>query len=450
GRGFSRGGIQVLRMKKRQALIGLFLAAILWPASAGGKVYIDINAPGFSALPIAIPKFEDNSLRKEHDPATGVYLSEVISGDLKKSGLFFLLDPRSFLPTDPRRRKDTIDFRRWTIVGAEVVVLGSYWFRDKAFMAEVGIYDAVQGQRIAAKQYGGSKAGVKRIAHKIANEILYQFTGRPGAFDTSIAFVSNRTGAKEIYVMDCDGSEVEQLTRNNSINLLPRWSHDRRNILYTSYRHGTPGLYVLDMLSMRSRRLIKNDRFNTGGVSSPDGSRIAFVSSRTGNADIYTMNADGTDVRQVTKHWALDVSPAWSPDGDKIAFISDRKGNPHVFVMNADGTDQRRFSYVGKYCASPKWSPDGHSIAFVCREKGGPLQIMLADLAGGRARQITYGPEGKEDPSWSPDGRFIAFSLTQAGNSDIYLVNVMGGVPIRLTATTYDETNPEWSPAGEN
>ena len=107
------------------------------------------------------------------------------------------------------------------------------------------IYDAVQGRLIAAKQYVGSKAGVKRIAHKIANEILYQFTGRSGAFDTSIAFVSNRTGAKEIYVMDCDGTDVEQLTRNKSINLLPRWGSDGRSILYTSYRHGTPGLYVL-------------------------------------------------------------------------------------------------------------------------------------------------------------------------------------------------------------
>jgi TolB protein len=74
---------------------------------------------------------------------------------------------------------------------------------------------------------------------------------------------------------------------------------------------------------------------------------------------------------------------------------------------------------------------------------------MVADLEGKRVRQVTYGPEDKEDPSWSPDSRFIAFSLTQAGNSDIYLINVMGGVPIRLTATTCDETNPEWSPAGK-
>lgn len=437
-------------MKKRQAIIGLFVATLLWPSAARGKVYLDINAPGFRSLPIAIQRFEDSGNGDERDSATGITLSEVISADLKKSGLFLMLDPRSFLPSDPNRQGDAVDFRRWTIIGAEVVVLGSYRFQDKVFLADMRIYDAVQGRLIAAKQYGGSKAGVKRIAHKIANEILYQFTGRPGAFDTSIAFVSNRTGVKEIYVMDCDGAGVEQLTRNKSINLLPRWGHDGRSLVYTSYQHGTPGLYILDMLSLRSKRLIMNDRFTTGGAPSPDGSRIAFVSSRTGNADIYIMNADGTDLRQLTNHWALDVSPAWSPDGSEIAFISDRKGNPHVFVMNADGTDLRRLSFVGKYCASPKWSPDGRSIAFVCREKGGPLQILVADLEAKRVRQVTYGPEDKEDPSWSPDGRFIALSLTQAGNSDIYLINIMGGVPIRLTATTHDETNPEWSPAGPN
>ena len=113
-----------------------------------------------------------------------------------------------------------------------------------------------------------------------------------------IAFVSDRDGNHEIYVMNADGSEQSNLTMNSAADEHPCWS--------------------------------------------PDGSRIAFTSNRDDNFDVYTMNADGSGVKNLTRHAADDWGPSWSPDGSRIAFMSWRDGNNEIYVIQADGREQVR------------------------------------------------------------------------------------------------------------
>src|SRR5207245_1143617 len=83
----------------------------------------------------------------------------------------------------------------------------------------------------------------RRLAHKIADEIVLQFTGEPSIADTKIAYVAGPRGAKEILLADYDGFGVRPVTRNGSINLMPVWGPDARSLAYTSYKNGYPDLF---------------------------------------------------------------------------------------------------------------------------------------------------------------------------------------------------------------
>jgi len=128
-----------------------------------------------------------------------------------------------------------------------------------------------------------------------------------------IAFVSDRDGNQEIYVMNADGSDQTNITNNSASERDAEWS--------------------------------------------PDGSKIAFVSHCDGNQEIYVMNADGSDQTNITNNPANDYSPEWSPDGTHIVFVSDRDGNEEIYIMNADGTDQTNITNNPANDRFPVWSP---------------------------------------------------------------------------------------------
>ena len=130
-----------------------------------------------------------------------------------------------------------------------------------------------------------------------------------------IVFTSRRDGNNEIYVMDADGGNQENLTNHPAYDADPDWS--------------------------------------------PDGTKIAFVSDRNDDrTQIYVMDADGKNVIRLTDGRGWKGDPDWSPDGKKIAFsVGD-----YIAVMDADGRNREKLEDEARH---PSWSPDGEQIAFV-------------------------------------------------------------------------------------
>ena len=91
---------------------------------------------------------------------------------------------------------------------------------------------------IATKKFELPVAQARRLAHKIADEVVLQFTGEPGIADTKIAYVTGPRGAKEIVMADYDGAGIDPVTKNGSINLSPVWSPDARSLAFTSLQAG--------------------------------------------------------------------------------------------------------------------------------------------------------------------------------------------------------------------
>jgi len=292
------------------------------------------------------------------------------------------------------------------------------------------------GSNILLRTYEGSP---KEKAHAFANDIIETLTGSKGMAGSKIAFVATRTGSKEIYTADYDGSNICPWTSDRTISVAPALSPDGRRIAYTSYLHGYADIYTIDLGSRQRDRIVKFPGTNSGPAFSPDGSQIACTMSRDGNPELYVVNADGSGARRLTHTPGVESSPSWSPDGREIIYSSDDTGSPQLFRISAGGGSGHHISTGHGYCTKPSWSPDGKKVAFNIRE-GGSFQVAVLDLASNATRVVTGGDEAR-DPVWGPDSRHLLF--TQGGN--LMLLDVQTARKVNLISGLGSISEPTWT-----
>ncbi len=424
----------------------LFLSFFSCPAGGFGRIFIDINAPSVQKFKIAIPDFKDLGSQDKR-PALAPMLPEVISNDLDLSGYFSPMDKEGFLEEDEGATSfENIRFRNWSVIGAELLVLGTYTCIGSSLEVEIRLFDVFSGRQILGKRVLGDVSHYRNLMHRLSNEIIEKLTGHAGIFLTKVAFVSNASGHKEIYTCDYDGHNVRQITSDKSIALLPRWSPDGKKIGYTSYKEGGPMFYLKDIASGSVRRLSGKTGLNIGASWSPDRGKIALTLSPNGNPDIFTIDLNGNVIKRLTNYWGIDVSPSFCPDGSKIAFVSNRTGSPQIFVLDLMSGKEERLTGFGedKYNTSPSWS-SLNRIAFVSMNEG-HFDIFTMDMDGNRLTRLTDNQGNNEEPCWSPDGRYIVFSSDRDGPYRLYIMNANGQNQRKITFFDGDHTSPSWAP----
>ncbi len=279
---------------------------------------------------------------------------------------------------------------------------------------------------------------LRAAVHRFADEIVRAVSGQPGIASSKIAFVSRRSGRKEIYLADYDGANVTQLTRDGAISVSPAISPDGSRIAYTGYQSGYPDLYLVDLASGSRRPIVKAPGTNSGASFSPDGGRIALTMSRDGNPEIYVIGTGGGGGRRLTRNKATDSSPTWAPSGGEIAFASDAGGSPQLFRMSASGGGVARIPTGFAYATEPSWSPDGSRIAFTARTGGG-LEVATIDIRTGASRVLTSG--GGEDPAWGANSRHLIYS----SESSIYLLDTLSGRKTAIISGMGKVSEPTWT-----
>jgi TolB protein len=436
----------------RGARLGIALCLLAAAsARAQDRPAIVIDPGAARTYGVAVQRFGDGSASPRAGQAEA--FREQITRGLEYSSVFRVIDRKAFLGPDATVSLDEgppVVCADWSSIGADAFVEGTLRSNGATFESEFRVWDTTRCTRLLRKRYEQpAKAELAPLARRIADDVVAAFLGVRGVSATEIAFVSNRKGNPEIYVMNADGSNARPATENRSINTFPNWSPSGESILYTSYRYANrPLLFVSTRGRGKPGRMLSRlgDRMPLyRGVFSPSGSQLALVASEGDAAEIYVVGTDGRNLRRLTRNRVIDVSPSWSPDASQIAFVSDRSGSPQVYVMNADGSDQRRLTFQGSYNSNPAWSPDGRWIAYETRLEG-QFDIWLIDPSGGTNVPLVSHPRTDEGASWAPNGRKLAFSSTRRGRADIYVIDLGGDNLMRLTENAGNNTSPSWGP----
>jgi len=429
-------------MKIFTILCTVFLLASVPAAAQGDDIYLEITQPGLSRVAVATPPLLIL-------PGTPIEIArpfqETLDADLAAAAPIAIVDPRLYalVEDDPR---PTVLHQRWRAVGAQFLLTGTIVQAGGQIVVEARLVDLVSGELAYAKRYRAGTSAVAVSAHTLANDLVQVFTGRPGPFLSRIAFVSDRTGSPEIWMMDWNGMNQTQLTKHNSIALGPTWSPDGRHIAFTSYLRGEPAIFLLTPSEGYLKLLWDQGGVNSSPAFSPDGQEIAFASSIEGNVDIWVINTDGGEARRLTTARAIDTQPSWAPNGRQIIFTSARSGSPQIYMMASDGTGVRRLTFDGTFFDEAAFSQDATRIVCTTRVDG-RFQLAQVDIATG-LRIVIPGPGNNENPTFSPDGSMIAFESSRSGTTQIFITDAEG-TPHQLTSLGSNHS-PAWTDAPGN
>lgn len=440
------------RTTRSGTVIGLLIMLLaLAGTPARAALEIDITRGNVEPLPIAIPEFHNPDGRSA-DVARG--MSEVITANLERSGLFRPLDPSAFIQK-PASLQIRPRFSDWRLIKAQALVSGKVESEaDGRLKVEFRLWDVLAEEQMTGLIYFSTPANWRRIAHVISDAIYQRMTGESGYFDTRVVYVAESgpldRRVKRLAIMDQDGANHRYLTDGSYLVLTPRFSPTRQEITYMSYYGDTPRVYLYNIDTGRQEVLGDFQGMTYAPRFSPDGNSVLMSLAKGGVSDVYSMDLRTRAIRQLTNTSSIDTSPCYSPDGSRIVFNSDRGGSQQLYVMNADGSDVRRISFgKGRY-ATPVWSPRGDLIAFT-KLSGGSffIGVMRPDGSGERILSESFLDEG---PTWAPNGRVIMFFRQEPARADgtggrtrLWSVDLTG-YNEREILTPIDASDPAWSP----
>lgn len=425
--------------------LALVLVAAAFGGPARAQIELDVTEGAIRPIPIAISPFAGEA-------QTGQQIADVVTANLRRSGLFAPVDPAAFI----ERGADfdaTPNFGSWRMINADVLVVGRVTRQpDGRLLSEFRLWDVAGGRQLTGQQYFTAPENWRRVAHIISDAIYERLTGERGYFDTRIVFV-DESGPKDqrmrrLAIMDQDGENLRYLTQASSeIVRNPRFSPTRQEITYVSQPLGqVPRVYLLNIETGQPEVVGDFPGMTFGSRFSPDGQRIVMSIEQDGNANIYLMDLRTRQITRLTSTPSVDTSPSFSPDGRQIVFESDRSGGSQLYVMNADGSNQQRISYGDGRYNTPVWSPRGDLIAFT-RVGGGRFAIGVMRPDGSGERILTDGFHN-EGPTWAPNGRLLMFfreSQGAQGGPALYSVDLTGRNEQRVPTPSF-ASDPAWSP----
>lgn len=292
----------------------------------------------------------------------------------------------------------------------------------------------------------------------------------------SIAFLSDRSGVPNVYVMTPDGQDIRRLS-DLEVGRRLAWSPDGQRLVFTEMTivedgplgnlfiisaDGTGLTQLTDVLALRAYFGARSDiEVPPGKVAfasawSPDGTKIAFnLESRA-----FVVDSDGSDPQDFSGYCEC-AGMAWSPDETQTAFgdvftgrlwIADAQGrDPQLLAVTRnpelDSDELATLTYILSYdVPNPRWSPDGTRLAFVSLIDGNP-EIYIINRDGTGLQRLTFHSALDLGPVWSPDGEFLAFFSNRTGNFDIYIYRLADSLVVNLTNHLAQDLDPAWSPA---
>jgi Tol biopolymer transport system component len=256
--------------------------------------------------------------------------------------------------------------------------------------------------------------------------------------------------------MNADGSGLVNLTNHPANDLSPTWSPDGTQLAFISDRNGDYQVYVMSADGSQVRQLTDLATGAGKPVWSPDGGRIAFSTSsnRLDRLDIYWINSDGSDLTHVYNDNSYGGRITWSPDGGQLLFDSRVSGDFNLYMINLDGSNLRILAdseitwgpSAGRasWEFNPTWSPDGQFIAFGTDRAGGAVDIYVVDQHGNQPLNLTEPTGANSGPVWSPDSRWVVYLSVEG----LHITDPNSGQTVKLNDLSLGgpDVDKSWSP----
>jgi TolB protein len=441
----TKGAISRRTVLAAGAAVGTLAGLRVSPVRAA-VTRVPITQGNVAPMPIAIPDFLAGG---PGDADAARTVTEIITNNLRRSGLFAPIDPNAYIEKivnfDAAPR-----YPDWRAINAQALVVGRVNRQgDGRLKADFRLWDVFAAQQLEGKQYSATPENERRIGHIISDAIYERLTGEKGYFDSRVVFIDETGPAerrvKRLTLMDQDGANLRYLTRGADLVLTPRFSPASQEITYMSYGEGDPRVYLLN-IETAQREVVGNFPGMTFAPRfSPDGGSVIMSLQRGGNANIFVMNLGSKAITRLTDSSAIDTAPSYSPDASKICFESDRGGQPQIYVMSAGGGPAQRITFGKGSYSTPVWSPRGDVIAFT-RQSSGQFAIGVINPDGSGERVLTEGFHN-EGPTFAPNGRVLMFFRDPGGNAgpSLYTIDLTGRNEQKVQTPSY-ASDPAWSP----
>jgi len=268
-----------------------------------------------------------------------------------------------------------------------------------------------------------------------------------------IAFSSNRTGTRDIYLMDPQGTQLKRITTAAAVESEPAWSWDNKRIALVRQRKDASNVTHSDIY------IINPDGTNghwwrptpspynlSSPAWAPDGSEILVTVSL--HADVYPawLNLPGVTLGFYSDGMGGTLKgkdPSYNPAGDHITYVGSQ--GKTLDVMTVNGNEHKVLLYDPHASLSrPVFSPDGKRIALSMNDTDGRVQIFVRNANAVLVRLTATTTGVNLYPSWSPDGSKITFMSTRIGSNQVWIMSASGANPKRLHISSYD-TQPAFS-----
>ncbi|MEA3325982.1 MAG: protein kinase [Chloroflexota bacterium] len=275
-----------------------------------------------------------------------------------------------------------------------------------------------------------------------------------GGGQGQIAFVSERTGLPQIYLINVDGSGLVQVTSKNEGACQPEWSPDGSSMAFISPCEGNKEQYdgaSIFVVSFESESTSQISTLGSGDYDpawSPDGRQLAFTSLQTGRPQVFIYDFETGEAQLLMNRTMVNRMPVWSPDGSQIVFVTPNPDNnlPTLFIVDSAGQENPRTILGSAYRETyrPDWSPEGEMIVFDLGEEG---QIGSRLLPNNQNIPISTPLEIIENPGFSPDSQWLVCNgVMDIPGQDIFLMPRTGTGLSRLTNNPANDYQPAWRP----
>jgi dipeptidyl aminopeptidase/acylaminoacyl peptidase len=308
-----------------------------------------------------------------------------------------------------------------------------------------------------------------------------------------IAFISDRGGSSQIWIMKPDGTEAKQITSLPTEAGGVMFSPDGKKLVFTSevypdcpddacnksrldaeksskvkarsyttllYRHWTQWqskrrshLMVVDSGGGPVKDLTPGNRdvppFSLGGpddyVISPDSREVCYtmnadpVQATSTNTDLFVVPIAGGEAKKITSNPGADASPQYSPDGRLLAYRSQQQAGYEsdrwklIVLDRTTGVTDAVTETLDRPVQSFAWSHDSKNLFFTVLDRG-RQSIQMIPAGGGATRVIVSGASSFDDMQFTSDGKTMIYSgQSGSGPNEIYRASSGGGAPVALT-----------------